>query len=198
MADFTGIVIEGNQIVIFIVPRQCPRTDAVARTISAVLLLNARTGREIQHPVEIAKRNLDIVGYGRMQRINIVINLLIKRFHTFGNIHLTLERMRFMVTGEVLDFADELVGFFLGDKAGALDCIHEQLELGQFKLARRDVIAAAGTSLTNYIQTKILECFDIRINAFALSGNAAALERRTQFICGEFMVLIRSLQQDLV
>jgi len=97
--------------------------------------LNARTGREIQHPVEIVKRNLDIVGYGRMQRINIVVNLLIKRFHTFGNIHLTLERMRFMVTGEVLDFADELVGFFLGDKAGALDCIHEQLELGQFKLA---------------------------------------------------------------
>ena len=133
-----------------------------------------------------------------MQRINIVVNLLIERFHTFGNIHLTLKRMRFMVTGEVLDFADELVGFFLGNKAGALNCIHEQLELGQFKLARRDVIAAAGTSLTNYIQTKILECFDVRINAFALSGNAAALERRTQFICGEFMVLIRSLQQDLV
>ena len=43
--------------------------------------------------------------------------------------------MCFMVTGEVLDFADELVGFFLGDKAGALNCIHEQLELGQFKLA---------------------------------------------------------------
>ena len=135
MANFVSIVIEGNQIVIFIVPRQRPRTDAVARTISAVLLLNARTGREIQHPVEIAKRNLDIVGYGRVQRINIVVNLLIKRFHTFGNIYLTLERMRFMVTGEVLDFADELVGFFLGDKAGALDCIHKQLELGQFKLA---------------------------------------------------------------
>ena len=97
--------------------------------------MNARTGREIQHPVEIAKRNLDIVGYGRVQRINIVVNLLIERFHTFGNIHLTLKRMRFMVTGEVLDFADELVGFFLGNKAGALDCIHEQLELGQFKLA---------------------------------------------------------------
>lgn len=132
-----------------------------------------------------------------MQRINIVVNLLIKRFHTFGNIHLPLERMCFMVTGKVLDFADELVGFFLGDKAGALDCIHEQLELGQFKLARRDVIAAAGTSLTDYIQTKILECFDVRIKLLR-SAVAAALERRTQFICGEFMVLIRSLQQDLV
>ena len=167
-----AVVLVGNQIVAPAVPGQLPGTDGVVFAVG------------------IVKRYLPPGVDGLVQSIDGVEHLGILAPGPPRHIDLTLELGRLMVGCQLFQLADQGVSLFLRDEPAALDCIHQQLELGQLKGAVGQPIAAAPAPLQHNVIAHLPQCIDVGIDALALAGNALGDQHLCQLRHREAMFFV--------
>ena len=130
-----------------------------------------------------------------MQGINVIINAFIHGLDPVCHIDLPLEGLGLIHAGQAFHLADQLPGFFGGDKSGGLNGIHQQFQLGHLKQTGAYPIASPPLG-RDHIQAINLQGFQIVIKALPLGADAPFLQLLGQLGDGEPVILIGLLQQD--
>ena len=101
-----------------------------------------------------------------------------------------------MDAGQCLNLLDQRGRFLMRNKFGGLDAVHQQLQLRELKIPVGDIVpaGAAGPGLHN-IQTEVLKCFYVAVNALALGGDTLGFQKADDLINGNGMIFIGVLQK---
>ncbi|MPM86622.1 hypothetical protein SDC9_133712 [bioreactor metagenome] len=140
MLDHGRFRIVSDEIIVFIIPCQRERAHAVILPIVAVAAFF------LERIFKIAKPNLFPARNTAVKFIYIIVYTLIHVFNAVGHIHLPPHKPCIINAAQTLELAYERNAFALGNKLRRLYAVHKQLELRQFKLARRYVIACRPVS----------------------------------------------------
>ena len=151
------------QIIVFIIPRQSPRTDVIPYPIMAKFhfLLHI--------PLIILEFNLLIFRNCFMNRIHSVIDALIHCFNSSRNKHLPLQFLCIIFTDQCFQLFNQCIWFFLCNKFWRLNRIHQKLQLRQFKIPGTNIITRALAFLLLYIQSEFIK--NIKYQAHCHSNN---------------------------
>ena len=85
----------------------------------------------------------------------------------------------------------------MGDEAGGLHRVHQQLELGEFEGAGPHIIHHLPAFLAlDDVQAEVGQRLQIGIHAFAFGGDALLLQQGDKLRHRQTVILIGALQQD--
>ena len=75
-----------------------------------------------------------------MNRVHIVIDARVHGLDAVGDDDLALQLRCLMPAHKGLEFRNQLLGFFVGDKFGRLHRVHEELQFRKLKTPRRKAV----------------------------------------------------------
>ena len=158
MFDDSSCCIISNQIVVFIIPCQCPRTDNIESAIlfKFQLLLNC--------PLRIMEFDLFILINSRVNIIYVIIHRFILCLWPVYDEYISGKHFGICLTAKLLQFLYQFLGFLFCDKFRRLNCIHQELQLRQFKIPGTNIIARALAFLLLNIQSEFFKDFHLCIN----------------------------------
>ena len=158
MFDDSGCCIISNQIVVFIIPCQCPRTGNIESTIlfKFQLLLNC--------PFRIMKFDLFIFVNSRVNIIYVIIYRFILCLRPVYNEDISGKHFGICLTAKLLQFLYQFLGFLFRNKFRRLNRIHQKLQLWQFKIPGTNIIARALAFLLLDIQSEFIKNLHLCIN----------------------------------
>ena len=174
MLDEIRRLVIGDQIIVFIIPGQCPRTDKIIRAALFEFEFLFR------RPLGILKPNLHIGIDRRVNPVDIVIDRLIFGLDTVVDKHLPLQLPRLAPAGQLFQLPDQLIRFLSGDKFGRLYRIDQQFELRHGEHSLSDIISCRRSLSLYDIHSHIPQGVDIRVNALAFRRNPILFQLRAQ------------------
>ena len=121
MFDFPVKRIEPHEVIVFIIPHQLPGADIVPVPVFAQFHFLFHI------PAIILETDPYILSDGFMELIDIIINTFVNGFDPPRDRDLAVKLRSLMPAYKGLEFSDQLLGFFVRDKFGGLNCIDEQL-----------------------------------------------------------------------
>ena len=185
MLDDPSLGIEGNQIIVLIIPGHCEGTDDIERTILPVM------PRLLNSVLEVLELDLLVLRNPTLNGINVVVDGLVHRLDPVFYIDLTVEELRFVDAGQRFNLLNQRCGLLVGDEFGGLNAIDQQLQLRQLKTAVGNIVAGilAGPTLHD-VQAKNAQRLDVIVNTFPFTGNPMCGEMLNQLAHRNQMVFI--------
>ena len=193
--DDVRLAVEPDHIIVFVVPGQRPRADAVAFSIAAELLFERPALlRKVDRPLEVAEADFYASRDCRMDLVDVVVDAFVHRLDTVGDKHLPLEQPRLVHAREAFHLFDQLGGFFVGDEFGGLHRVDQQLELGQLEGPVRDEVFVPRAL---DVQPVNAQHFEVVVDALALRRDAVTAERVEDLRQREPVLVVGAFEQDL-
>ena len=155
-------VVKGHQIVVLTVPDQPVGGDHIP------LPLLAKHLSPLYIVVEILEGDGLLRGDGGVQLVHIVVDALVHHLDAARDKHLPLKLARLVGAGQPLQLSYEGVALLLGDEAGGLHRVHEQLDLRQLKLPFSHKPAGDLPLSGLDVQSKQAQGLQVVVDAFAL------------------------------
>ena len=132
--DFITLGLVSDEIVVFAVPDEGPGTDLIPSAVSAELHLF------FEVPLKVLEANLTTGVDGLVNRIHIVVDTRVHGLDAVRDDDLALQLRCLIPAHKGLEFRNQLLGFFVGDKFGRLHRVHEELKLRKLKAPRRKAV----------------------------------------------------------
>lgn len=133
MLHTVGFLVVGDQVVVLVAPGEGPRAHDVG--------LGALGNQGfLQIPLHVLEADLPVPGDGAVQVVHAVVNALVHGFDAALHDDLALQLLGLVFADKAGQFLDEGVGFLGRNKFGALDGVHEELQLRDLELFAGHVI----------------------------------------------------------
>ena len=100
-----------------------------------------------------------------------------------------------MLACQRLQLFDQLRALFGSDKLGALHRIHQELELGHFKIAADHVIARGALLAHLNVDAEGAQCLNIAVKRLALHRNAKFRKCGCNFFQSQAVFFVSALQK---
>ena len=121
--------------------------------------------------LEVFEADRPVAADGAGDLVHVVVDALVHALDPAAHVDLALQQLRIIDAGEVFELFDQRERFSLGDELGALDAVHQQLQLRQLKVARGDVIAGALVLALHDVHAEAAQRLDVVVDRLALGGN---------------------------
>ena len=120
MADVAASVVVGDQIIVFVIPREQPGTHFIVTAVPPQFHLF------IDRPFKILKTDLHIFRDGIVNHIYIIINIFIDRLAAVGHHDLPVELLCLFPAAERLQLGNQLSRLLRRDELRRLHGIYEK------------------------------------------------------------------------
>ena len=181
--------VEGQHVVVLVVPHQRPGADLVKGAVVAVAPLL------VDGVFKIAEADLLVARDGRGDLVDVVIDALVHALDPVADVDLALEQHGVVHAREAFDLADQGERLFLRDELGRLDAVDQQLELRQLEVPRADVIAHGLAARLHNVQPEFAQRVQVGVQTLALGGDAMCGELVDHLRNADGMRLVGVLQQ---
>ena len=184
--------VEGDQIVVFIVPHQAPGTDLIPGAIAPEFLLFTDC------PLKILEADLPVGINCFMQHINIIVDALIHGFDPVGYQYLTVKMLGLVNAHHGFQLLNQLTGFLFRDEFRGLYRIDEQFQLRKFKGTRGQMIINLSSNLLlQNLQSEFFQSVEVCIECFPVRVNSVSGEFGRDLLQGKCMGVISFLGKNL-
>ena len=184
-----GVV--GDQVVIFVVPRQAPGAQLVPRAVAAQLHFAGDV------PLEILEPDLRIGIDGLVQLVHVVIDALVHGLHAPGDHHLPVQLAGLVPADQPLQLADQVPRLAVGDELRRLHRIHQQLQLRQLEFPGAEVIIRVPPALfADDVQAEAPQLLEIQVQRLAVGVHIVGGQLFGDLLQRQRVVLVRLLGED--
>ena len=189
--DGIRLPVVGEQIIILILPRQCPGADVIYLSAVAQDLLLFHV------PGKVLEGDGAVFLHGPVQMIYRVIDALVHGLHAARHKYLARQLSCLVGAGQPLQLADQLRAFFVGDEFGGLHRVHQQFQLCQLQCPGCYIVSGTASRGHLDIHPPFPQGGQIAVDAFPLGRYPVFLPQNPQDVRhGQRVVLVGALVQQ--